>query len=163
VANFNAPSQTVVSGDPAGVARLVDLAVRAGAEETLVLHVGVAAHSPFMEPIKRGLSSLIGTLPWREPDLPMVANVSGAVLTTGAAIRHTLIEGITRPVEWVRCVRALHASGCTTFLELGPGRVLTGLVSQIVTEVMVYASASPRRISVFAESVNRPVDERIAR
>jgi [acyl-carrier-protein] S-malonyltransferase len=151
LANYNAPTQTVVSGDPEGVQRLVDLATAAGAEETLVLHVGVAAHSSFMEPVQRGLAASMQPMAWQAPRIPMLANVSGEVLTTADQIHQTLIDQITRPVRWVACVETLVRSGCTGFLELGSGRVLSGLVTQIVPNVETYASASPRRISAFAQ------------
>jgi [acyl-carrier-protein] S-malonyltransferase len=160
LANYNAPTQTVVSGHPAAVQRLVELATQAGAEETLVLHVGVAAHSPFMAPVQRGLAAMMESMQWQEPRIPMLANVSGEVLTTASEIHQTLIDQITRPVKWVACVETLQRSGCTTFLELGSGRVLSGLVTQIVPDAETYASASPRRLSAFAQSHAEAVGHR---
>jgi [acyl-carrier-protein] S-malonyltransferase len=160
LANFNTPTQTVVSGHPDGVQRLVELATEAGANETLVLHVGVAAHSPFMAPVQRGLAVSMESMVWQEPRIPMLANVSGAILTTAAQIHQSLIDQITRPVKWVACVETLHRSGCTTFLELGSGRVLSGLVSEIAPDSETYASASPRRLTAFATSRAEAVGQR---
>jgi [acyl-carrier-protein] S-malonyltransferase len=154
-ANFNAPGQTVASGERRGVEQLVELAAAAGAEETLILNVGVAAHTQLMQPVQNRLAELIESLRWREPEIPMVANVSGSILEKASTIRQALIDQITRPVEWLACVRTLAAAGCTTFLELGPGRVLSGLVSQTLEGAEVYASASPRRIKAFAESLHQ--------
>jgi [acyl-carrier-protein] S-malonyltransferase len=162
LANYNTPTQTVVSGHPSGVQRLVELAAAAGAEETLVLHVGVAAHSAFMAPVQDGLTALMESMQWQEPWIPVLANVSGEILTTAAEIHQMLIDQITRPVKWIACVETLYQSGCTTFLELGSGRVLSGLVSQIAPEAETYASASPRRITSFAQSHAEAVGQRAA-
>lgn len=160
LANYNAPTQIVVSGDPRGVQRLVELATAAGAEETLVLHVGVAAHSPFMKPVQQGLAESMESMDWLEPRIPMVANVSGEILTTAAEVHQTLIDQITRPVNWIACVQTLSGAGCTTFLELGSGRVLSGLVTQSAPDAETYASASPRRITSFAQSHAETVGQR---
>jgi [acyl-carrier-protein] S-malonyltransferase len=159
-ANYNTAMQTVVSGHPDGVQQLVQLAAEAGAEETLVLHVGVAAHSPFMLSVQRGLAATMQSMRWQEPRIPMLANVSGEILTTAGAIHQTLIDQITRPVKWVACVETLAQTGCATVVELGSGRVLSGLVSQIAPHLETYASASPRRITAFAQSRAEAVGQR---
>lgn len=150
VANFNAPMQTVITGDPAAVQDVVGLAATAGAAETLVLHVDVAGHSAFMQPVADKMTGLLEDLSWREPETPVVANVSGEVLTSAPQIRKALVDQLTQPVQWVRCVQQMHSAGCTRYLELGPGRVLSGLVRQVVPDAETYASASPKRISAFA-------------
>lgn len=150
LANLNAPLQTVITGEPEGVQQVARLAAAAGASETLVLNVDVAGHSSFMQPVADAISSLVDQVPWHEPEIPVVANVSGHVLTTAAAIREALVAQITNPVQWVTCVETLVGGGCTRFLELGPGRVLSGLVGQISPGVETYSSASPKRITDFA-------------
>ena len=91
-------------------------------------------------------------LSWSDPEIPLAANVSGAVLTKAADIRQALIDQIASPVRWAACVSSLIKSGCTSFLEVGPGRVLSALVRQIDREVSVSAADSPAKLSEFLKS-----------
>jgi [acyl-carrier-protein] S-malonyltransferase len=131
LANLNSPTQIVVSGEKAGVKRLVELAKETGAGRALPLPVGAAFHSRLMEPVQAKLDEMMDGLDWNDPEVPLAANFSGSAVTHAAGVRHALVQQIASPVRWVDCVRTLLDSGCTTFLELGPGRVLGGLVRQI--------------------------------
>jgi [acyl-carrier-protein] S-malonyltransferase len=157
LANVNAPAQITVSGAEAGVERLAALAREAGAERVVPLRVGAAFHSEFMRPVQDRLDAMMGAITWSEPRVPLAANASGELLTTGGAIRRALVDQITRPVQWVACVQRLLAAGCTTFVELGPGRVLSGLVRQIASaapaEAKTFASESPARLGELARSL----------
>jgi [acyl-carrier-protein] S-malonyltransferase len=152
-ANVNTPAQIVVSGEEAGVERLMAIAEEAGAEKVVRLQVGAAFHSALMTPVQTSLGETMANVAWSDPETPLVANYSGEVLTSGDDIRAALIEQIASPVLWVDCVRALADSGCTTFLELGSGRVLTGLVRQILgPDTDAAAADSPKKLETFLSS-----------
>ena len=131
LANLNSPTQIVVSGDEAGVERLMELAGEAGAKRAIKLQVGAAFHSELMKPVQARLSEQMSELEWSDPKVPLVANFSGAAVSDAQGVREALTQQIASPVRWVDCVQTLVEAGCTDFLELGPGRVLSGLVRQI--------------------------------
>ena len=131
LANLNSPAQIVVSGEEAAVERVIELADEAGAKRALRLQVGAAFHSELMQPVQAKLDELMQTLDWSETEVPLAANASGTLIRSGEEVHQALVAQIASPVRWVDCVRALVDAGCTHFLELGPGRVLTGLVRQI--------------------------------
>ena len=151
-ANFNSPRQTVVSGEEAGVQKLLELAEEAGASKAVRLKVSAAFHSVLMEPVQRQMAEAMDKLTWKDPEIPVVANASGAVLRTGEDVCQALVAQIASPVLWVDCVQTLVGEGCTRFLELGPGRVLGGLVRQIDSDVEVFAAGSPEKLAEFAGS-----------
>jgi [acyl-carrier-protein] S-malonyltransferase len=149
VANINAPLQSVVSGEIAAVEYLLMLARQHGAEKALRLQVGAAFHSRFMVPVQTALAQRLQEVTWHEPEVPLVANVSGEMLRDSGSIRQALIDQITSPVRWVDCMATLSSVGCQRYLELGSGRVLTGLVKLQSPEAMAYAADSPRKVATF--------------
>ena len=151
-ANLNTPTQTVVSGTERGIAELVRLAQEAGAQKAVPLKVGAAFHSRLMEPVRDRLRATMEGLRWRDPAVPLAANHSAELLSSGEAIRDALVAQIASPVRWVECVRTLVAHGTGTVLELGAGRVLIGLVRQIDPAVEAFAADSPKKLERF---VNR--------
>lgn len=142
VANLNSPSQLVVSGEQAGVERLVELAREAGAKRAVPLQVGAAFHSELMQPVRDRLRATIEQVPFSDPRVPLVAIASAELLDRADAIREALLAQIVNPVRWVDVVRRLVAAGADSFLELGPGRVLSGLIRQIEPEAKVAAADS---------------------
>lgn len=152
VANVNTPTQVVVSGDGAAVRHLVELATAAGAERVVPLAVGAAFHSPLMSPVAARLAEIMAELTWRDPAVPVVVNVSGEAVTDAAGLRDCLIAQTTSPVRWTACLRTLVAHGCARFVELGPGRVLTGLVRQTVPDAEACSVDGPRRLRALASS-----------
>jgi [acyl-carrier-protein] S-malonyltransferase len=149
-ANLNSPTQVVASGEESGVERLLELAQTAGAKRAIRLKVGAAFHSELMEPVQARLDEVTSSLDWNDPEVPLAANFSGELVSDGEAVRRALIAQIASPVRWVDCVRTLKEAGCTTFLELGPGRVLSGLVRQIDPELEVVSADSPSALAEFA-------------
>ena len=131
LANLNSPAQIVVSGEEAAVERVIELAGEAGAKRALRLQVGAAFHSELMQPVQAQLDELMQTLDWSDTSVPLASNASGTLIQGGEEVHQALVAQIASPVRWVDCVQALVDAGCTRFLELGPGRVLTGLVRQI--------------------------------
>ncbi|MGO9958962.1 MAG: ACP S-malonyltransferase [Solirubrobacteraceae bacterium] len=146
-ANINTPEQIVVSGDELGIARLVELAPQFGAKKAVRLQVGAAFHSRMMEPVQRELADAMESLTWSDPRVPMASNASGKLVRTGTEVREALIAQIASPVLWVDCVVELIGHGCGSFVELGPGRVLGGLVRQIDPSAKVFAAGSPAKLS----------------
>jgi [acyl-carrier-protein] S-malonyltransferase len=152
-ANLNTPAQIVVSGEVAGVERVMELAQEAGADKVVRLQVGAAFHSELMKPTQAKMAEAMEDVTWNEPQVPMAANASGELLRSGEEIHQALIAQIASPVRWVECVQALDQAGCSSYLELGPGRVLSGLVKQILgMEVDVSTADSPAKIDTFVTS-----------
>jgi [acyl-carrier-protein] S-malonyltransferase len=152
LANLNTPQQIVVSGEEQAVERVVELADKAGAKRAMRLQVGAAFHSPMMEPVAQGLAAEMDAVSFSAPRVPIVSNASGLVVRTGDEVRAALLDQIASPVLWGRCVETLVAEGCRTFLELGPGRVLAGLVRQIDRRLEVFAAESIAKLSEFADA-----------
>jgi [acyl-carrier-protein] S-malonyltransferase len=146
VANLNSPQQIVVSGEVAAVERAVELASSAGARQAMRLPVGAAFHSRMMETVQRELAQAMESLSWRDPAVPMVSNASGSLVRTGDQVRQALVDQIASAVLWLRCVETLRAAGVTTFVELGPGRVLSGLVRRIDRDVETVAVDSEAKL-----------------
>jgi [acyl-carrier-protein] S-malonyltransferase len=135
VANRNAPGQVVISGDRPAVEAALEAARERKARKVVLLPVSVAAHSALMADAAARLGAVLANVAFEDPDPPLLANADGALLTTGAAARGELVEHLTRGVDWVAVVGAMAAAGVGTFLEIGPGRVLTGLIKRIVPGV----------------------------
>ena len=154
VANLNTPSQTVVSGSVAGIERLCELAAEAGAR-AVRLPVGGAFHSPAMEPVRAAMAEAAAAVTWRPAEVPIAANAFGAFVTSAAEVRAALVAQITAPVRWVACVRTLAAAGCTGTLELGPGRVLSGLVRAIDGGLETAAADSAARLAAPPRAAGR--------
>jgi [acyl-carrier-protein] S-malonyltransferase len=152
-ANLNTPSQIVVSGEEGGVLRAMELAQDAGAEKVVRLQVGAAFHSELMKPTQRKMSEAMEGVTWNDAEIPLASNASGELVQSADDIRAALIAQIASRVRWVECVQALSDAGVTTFLELGPGRVLGGLVKQIVgMDVDASSVDSPKKLEAFASS-----------
>ena len=152
-ANFNTPSQIVVSGEQSGVARAMELAEEAGAAKVVPLQVGAAFHSALMEPAQRRMGEEMETVEWRDAAVPIASNARGALVQDAADVRRALFDQIASPVRWVDCVEALASAGVDTYLELGPGRVLSGLVRGILgADAKVTSADSPEKLDAFATS-----------
>lgn len=134
-ANQNAPDQTVVSGDPAAVARTGELCKAAGAKRVMPLKVSGAFHSPLMAPAVPGLVTALGEAAWSEPAFPIIANATARPVSRSADAVAQLTAQLTAPVRWVDCMRtAAEFAPGATYVELGPGTVLTGLVKRILPD-----------------------------
>jgi [acyl-carrier-protein] S-malonyltransferase len=152
-ANLNTPTQIVVSGEESGVVKLMELAEQAGAERVVRLQVGAAFHSELMKPAQAEMGTALDGVQWSDPEVPLAANHSGSLVDSGDGVRTALYTQIASPVRWVECVRTLADNGVTTFLEVGSGRVLGGLVKQILgMDVDVTSADSPAKLQSFASS-----------
>jgi [acyl-carrier-protein] S-malonyltransferase len=130
-ANFNSPDQTVISGAKAAVEKAAELAKARGARKVVMLPVSAPFHCALMQPAQEDVARVLGGIALVEPAIPVAANVTGNLVTGSDAAREALILQVTGTVNWVGCVQALLAAGAETFVEVGPGKVLTGLLRQI--------------------------------
>lgn len=135
-ANYNSDEQVVISGEVAGVERAMELAKASGAKRCLLLPVSGAFHSPLMEPAVAGLSEALRAEQWRDPNIPIVANVHAEPVVSAVAAQELLLQQLTAPVQWTRICRRLVAEYPTaTFVEIGSGAVLTGLLRRLAPSV----------------------------
>jgi len=135
VANANSPEQFVISGERGALDRAVEL-IRAGGARTVVpLRISIASHSPLMQQAAARLAVLIDRSPLRDPQVPVVTNIAGQVRTSADHIRSELASQMIAPVEWVGSVREMVANGVDTFVEIGPGQVLSRLIKRISSDV----------------------------
>ena len=132
-ANLNAPDQTVISGDPAGVTRAGERCKARGAKRVIPLKVSGAFHSPLMAPAVDGLREALSDATFADPSFPVIANASGEAVRTGVDAKRLLADQLTAPVRWVACMQlAAELVPGATFIEIGPGNVLSGLLKRIV-------------------------------
>ncbi len=134
-ANFNSPAQIVLSGDVEAVKKAAELAKTAGAKRAMLLPVGGAFHSPLMEPAREGLQMFLEDIVINQPERPVVANVTAAPTTEPDEIRSLLVEQVTAPVAWAQTMAFLSDAGVTKVIEIGPGKVLTGLARREIKPV----------------------------
>lgn len=133
-ANYNSPGQLVISGSMAGIEVACEQLKAAGAKRALPLKVGGAFHSPLMEPARIELAGAINNTQFNTPACPVYQNVTAMPVTDPAVIRENLVKQLTAPVRWTQTVQNMVADGATTFVEVGPGTVLQGLVKKIAPE-----------------------------
>lgn len=136
-ANFNCPGQVVISGSIKGIELAGEKLKEAGAKRVLLLPVGGAFHSPFMEPARLELAAAIEAAKIDRPICPIFQNVNAKSSQNEVEIKENLIAQLTGPVRWTQTIEAMISAGATDFIECGPGKVLQGLVRKINVEAMV--------------------------
>jgi [acyl-carrier-protein] S-malonyltransferase len=152
VANDNCPGQTVISGEVAALLRAMEMAKERGAKRVARLGISIASHSPLMARASAGLGEVMNRLPLHAPQIPVVANVTGTAMLSVEDIRQELAHHVERPVNWTRSVMEMVNSGATTFIEVGPGQVLSGLIRRINRDVK----------TISLTDLGLPADERTA-
>ncbi len=130
-ANYNCPGQLVISGETKAVELACEKMKEAGAKRALILPVGGAFHSPMMEPAREELAAAIETTTFHTPICPVYQNVTASAVSDPAEIKKNLITQLTAPVRWTQSVQQMIADGATSFTEVGPGKVLMGLINKI--------------------------------
>ena len=130
-ANLNSPDQTVISGAAAAVERAADLCKQAGAKRTVMLQVSAPFHCALMQPAQDALATDLAAVNFNDPAFLVACNVDARLLLRGDESRDCLIRQVTGAVRWVECIQLLIAQGATHFIEVGPGKVLSGLMRQI--------------------------------
>lgn len=133
-ANYNSPGQLVISGSIAGIDIACEKLKAAGAKRALPLKVGGAFHSPLMEPARVELAEAINNTHFNTPVCPVYQNVTAKAVTDPAVIRENLVKQLTAPVRWTQTIQNMVADGANTFVEVGPGTVLQGLVKKIAPD-----------------------------
>ncbi|WP_431125674.1 ACP S-malonyltransferase [Flagellimonas flava] len=130
-ANYNCPGQLVISGDVEAVNEACEKMKEAGARRALLLPVGGAFHSPLMEPAREELAAAIDATNFNEPNCPIYQNVPTTAVTSASEIKNNLMLQLTAPVKWTQSIQQMIKDGGNTFVEVGPGKVLQGLVKKI--------------------------------
>jgi [acyl-carrier-protein] S-malonyltransferase len=136
-ANYNCPGQLVISGEVEAINKACEAMKEAGAKRALVLNVGGAFHSPLMEPAREKLAAAIEATTFNAPNCPIYQNVPASAVNNADDIKKNLVAQLTAPVRWTQSVQAMVADGATHFTEVGPGKVLQGLVKKIHREAEV--------------------------
>jgi [acyl-carrier-protein] S-malonyltransferase len=130
-ANFNSPSQTVISGAVAAVEKAAEIAKTKGARRAVMLPVSAPFHCSLMQPAQEEVARVLAALTLKNPQFPVAANVDGKLISTASEAADALTRQVTGAVRWVECVQALVGAGAEAFVEVGPGKVLCGLLKQI--------------------------------
>jgi [acyl-carrier-protein] S-malonyltransferase len=138
ICNVNSANQIVIGGEHDAVSRAMDLARARGARKIVPLNVSAAFHSSLMRLAAIGMSEAVKPLQFRDPLVPIIANCTGAALSSGAAVKDELIRQVSTAVQWRRSVVSMVEAGVSTFVEIGPGRVLSGLIRQIDRSVQLF-------------------------
>ncbi|GAF02580.1 malonyl CoA-acyl carrier protein transacylase [Saccharicrinis fermentans DSM 9555 = JCM 21142] len=141
-ANYNCPGQLVISGSFAGIDKACEELTEKGAKRAIKLPVGGAFHSPLMEPARAELAAAIEATEFKAPICPVYQNVSAAPFTDPAQIKENLVAQLTAPVKWTQTVQNMIADGATSFTEVGPGKVLQGLVKKVDRKMEVAGVSS---------------------
>ena len=137
-ANLNSPEQTVIAGAAAAVKRAVEIASQSGAKRAVILAVSAPFHCGMLTPAQRRLESDLRATKFSELRFPVITNVDAEAVTTGDEARDALIRQVTLPVRWVDSIREMIDQGVKVFVEVGPGRVLAGLLRQIDRSVRCF-------------------------
>ena len=153
IANDNCPGQIVVSGDVATLERGLALANAAGARRAVKLAVSIASHSPLMAPVQADFRRALESITFRQPDIPVIGNVTAAPLLDAEAIRAELGAQLTSAVRWTESIEALQRAGVTRYIEFGPKDVLCGLVRRIDRASTRIALNSVQALQTFLQSL----------
>ncbi len=137
IANLNSPGQIVISGAKEMLARAADLARAMGARHIMPLKVSGAFHSPLMQPAADGMAKAISELSFRYPTVPIVVNSTAEPVTDADAVKEELLRQLCHCVQWQRSVEYMVGAGVSTFIEIGPGQVLSGLIKRISNEAQI--------------------------
>ena len=140
-ANYNCPGQLVISGEVEAVEKACEILKEKGAKMAVLLPVGGAFHSPLMEPAREELAAAIEATTFNEPICPVYQNVAAMAINDAATIKGNLVAQLTAPVKWTQCIQAMIADGATEFIEVGPGKVLQGLMRKIDRKVAASGAA----------------------
>ena len=143
-ANFNAPGQVVIAGHRTAVERAAGLAREAGARKVVILDVSAPFHCSLMEPAARRLEEVLARIPFSDARIPVWVNVDAAPVTDAETLRRSLVRQMASPVQWEDSVRGLADSGDWSYLEVGPGGVLAGLVRRILGKSTLTTAAGTR-------------------
>jgi len=157
-ANINSPEQIVISGNTAAVERAAKLADGRGAKRAKLLAVSAPFHCSLMKPAQERLEADLNALKMQPPAYPVACNVEAELVTDDVRARNTLVRQVTGSVKWEQCIRLLIAQGVQTFIEVGPGKVLCGLMRQIDRSKTCMNAGDEASLTKTAESLANPTD-----
>lgn len=149
-ANYNTPSQTVIAGTTAGLEAATMSLQAAGAKRIVPLNVSAGFHTPLMAPAAQRLRAALDRIEWRSPRIPVMANLTGREHQGGDRIPHVMEMQLRSPVRWAACVGGLVETGCTSFIEVGPKRALTGMMRELAPATTAVAVGTPAAIEELA-------------
>lgn len=155
VANYNAPGQVVIAGSPAALEAAGAAAKDLGAKRVMSIPVGGAFHTPYMAPARDRIRKALDDAEWRDSEIPVHANVDALAHTAGADWAGLLSSQLTSPVRWRQTLHELDHAGVTTFVELGPGTVLTGMAKRTVAGARTLSVTSPTELDALLESLSQ--------
>ncbi len=151
IANYNCPGQLVISGATTKIEQAMELAKEKGASRVVPLEVSGAFHSPLMQPAVDGMAEILPTITFRDPSIPIIANTTAQPMTTGETVRTELLDQLRNSVQWQRSMEYIISQGVTGITEIGPGRVLTGLMRRIDRNVETTNIGDAGAVKVLAE------------
>ncbi len=152
-ANFNSPGQVVIAGEKAAVEKAIELAKARGAKKAIPLPVSVPVHTPLMQSAADRLAKDVEATAWSDLNVPLVNNAEARALRTAAEVKASLIRQLPSSVLWEDSVRAMQAMGVTTFIEVGPGAVLSGLIKRIVPEARTLNVQDPASLEATLKAI----------
>jgi len=152
MANVNCPGQIVISGATENVTKAMEMATAAGASRAIQLQVSGAFHSPLMQPAVEGITGYLESTPFRKPSIPVIGNVTALPLDTAEAVKTELRKQLTSPVQWQRTIEYMVKQSVSTFIEIGPGKVLTGLIRRINKDVKTINIGDLEAVKKFGDS-----------
>jgi len=132
ISNYNSPKQFVISGSLPAIEKIAEKVKNAGAKKVIKLKVSAGFHSPLMKEAETKFSQVLDSLSWKNPQIPFVSNVTGKEEISGDSIKNLMKKQITSSVRWIDCVEYMYKNGADIFVEVGPKKVLSGLISQIL-------------------------------
>tara|TARA_B110000483_G_scaffold241754_1_gene325588 strand:- start:2874 stop:3452 length:579 start_codon:yes stop_codon:yes gene_type:complete len=147
-ANFNSPGQTVIAGDASAVERAIILCKDAGAKRALPLNVSVPSHCALMKPAAIELEKLLDDIEFSAPSIAVVQNVNGELVDSPSEIKLNLIKQLYAPVLWVDCIGSISETGVTKLVECGPGKVLSGLIKRIDSDIRCFGSDDTASLNI---------------
>jgi [acyl-carrier-protein] S-malonyltransferase len=152
-ANINSPNQTVIAGNKAAVERAVELAKAKGAKRAVMLPVSAPFHCRLMKPAAERMTAVLNEIDFKDLSVPLVTNVDARLITSGREARDSLLRQVVSPVRWSESVQVLINQGVGRFIEIGPGRVLSGLVRQISRDCQLSNVEDPQSLDAAAASL----------
>lgn len=152
-ANFNSPGQVVIAGEKAAVERAIELAKSKGCKKAIPLPVSVPVHTPLMQGAADRLAAEFGSVAWRDLTVPLINNAEAVALQRSEDIRASLVRQLPSSVRWEESVQTMAKMGVTTFLEIGPGTVLTGLVKRILPGAVTANVHDPKSLEAALATV----------
>jgi [acyl-carrier-protein] S-malonyltransferase len=153
-ANFNCPGQIVIAGEKAAVERAIELAKKKGGRKAVLLPVSVPVHTPLMQPAAERLARDVESVAWSNLTVPLINNAEARALQEAADIQRSLIRQLPSPVLWEESIRTMSRLGVNTFIEVGPGTVLTGLIKRILPEAATHHIQDPQSLKTTLKAIS---------